>query len=160
MFRVLTTAVLFLVSATAYAQTNGAFVDEYNVPTALQKCMQSKAVSDLQMTNRVNPFFLRGDFDGDGKLDYAVLVTQRTTGKQGIVICVTGRSIPAVISAGRSLGEPNDDDLRGYDAWKVDDRQQPVVSPPREAILVIAKESASAVIYWDGKQFRWKQLGF
>lgn len=162
MFRLLTTIGIIIASfGTAFAQADDTHVDEYNVPVAIVKCMQSKEVSDLRMSSRINPFFLRGNFDGDGKMDYVVWVTQQKTGKQGFAMCLTGWPNPVVISAGRFLGprSPNDDDLKGYNAWKVDDKAPRLVPPDREGIMIIAKEQASALIYWGGKRYVWTQLG-
>ena len=35
---------------------------------------------------RMNPFYLEGDFNGDGALDVAVLIKERGTGKHGIAV--------------------------------------------------------------------------
>src|SRR5215467_5295302 len=99
-------------------------VDEYNLPIAVQHCLQSGQASDLESSDRMNPFFLRGDFNGDGRMDYAVLVTQRTSQKKGIAICLAGRESPIVIGAGRQFtfqGGKQFDDLKSFDAWKIDD---------------------------------------
>ena len=94
---------LLLLIATAFAISGFAQVDEYNLPAAVQDCLKNKKLSDLELNDRINPFFLRGDFNGDGKMDYAVLVSQRATGKQGIAICLAGQPSPIVIGAGRSF---------------------------------------------------------
>jgi hypothetical protein len=141
-------------------------VDEYNVPVAVQECLKSEKTNDLELTDRMNPFFLRGDFDGDHKLDYAVLVIQRTSGKQGIAMCLANDHSPTVIGAGRMFtfeAGRRFDDLKSFDAWKLDD-DTPDTTPgtkpsPIERIHLIAKERGSGLIYWDGKTFRWEQLG-
>ena len=137
-------------------------VDEYNVPLAVQRCVNGEKTKDIELSNRFNPFFLRGDFDGDHNMDYAVLVTQRTTGKQGIVICLMGHNSPIVIGAGRMFvfeGGKQFDDLKSFDAWKVDDDTPAPKRASGERIHLIAKERGSGLIYWDGKTFRWEQLG-
>jgi hypothetical protein len=40
----------------------------------------------------LNPFYLRGDFNGDGKPDVAILVKNKTPGKLGIAICHNGKN--------------------------------------------------------------------
>jgi hypothetical protein len=57
----------------------------------------------------VNPFYLRGDFDGDGKIDLAVLVDQRSTGKSGIAIIHGVRSKVTILGAGVGIGSGGDD---------------------------------------------------
>src|SRR5262249_40681465 len=111
--------ILVFIGATASAQ-----VDEYNLPSAVQQCLNNEQQNDLVLSGRINPFFLRGDFNGDGKMDFAVLVVQRVTGKQGIAICLTGERSPIVIGAGRMFaleGGKQFDDLKSFDAWKIDD---------------------------------------
>lgn len=157
MNRLLLALILASLPSKAFAQ-----VDEYNLPVAVQQCLQNEQRNDLELSNRMNPFFLRGDFNGDGRMDFAVLVTQRATGKQGMAICLTGRRSPIVIGAGRPFAfeaGKQFDDLKSFDAWKIDD-DTPDRKPSRiERIHLIAKERGSGLIFWDGKSFRWEQLG-
>jgi len=137
-------------------------VDEYNVPVAVQECLKVGDAKDLELSNRMNPFLLRGDFNGDHRLDYAVLVTQHPSGKQGIAVCLAGRHPPITIGAGRMFafdGGKQFDDLKYFDAWKIDDDTPDRKPSPIERIHLIAKERGSGLIYWDGKTFRWEQLG-
>lgn len=145
-----------------WATTAQAQVDEYNLPVALRGCLQNEQRSDLVLSDRMNPFFLRGDFNGDGNLDFAVLVSQRTTGKQGIAVCLAGERAPIVIGAGRAFafeGGKQFDDLKSFDSWKIDDDSLDRKPARAERIHLIAKERGSGLIYWNGKEFRWKQLG-
>jgi len=137
-------------------------VDEYNVPVAVQDCLKAGDAKDLELSSRLNPFFLRGDFDGDHKLDYAVLVIQHGSAKQGIAVCLAGHHSPMVIGAGRMFafeGGRQFDDLKYFDAWKIDDDTPDRRPSPIERIHLIAKERGSGLIYWNGKTFRWEQLG-
>jgi len=123
--------------------------------------------NDLALSNRMNPFFLRGDFNGDQKLNYAVLVAQRTSGKQGIAVCLANHHSSIVIGAGRMFAfeaGKQFDDLKSFDARKIDD-DTPDTTPatkrsPIERIHLIAKERGSGLIYWDGKIFRWEQWAY
>jgi len=102
----------------------------------------------------LNPFYQRGDFDGDGRADYAVLVTNRRDGKRGILIVHQRDHSVHVIGAGHPLGAGGDD-FKWMDAWRVADR-----SPSKSDGLVVEKtEAASALIWWDGKRYRWSQRG-
>src|SRR5215471_3270936 len=40
---------------------------------------------------RINPFYLRGDFDGDGKPDYAILVVLKKDQSKGIAIWLSSQ---------------------------------------------------------------------
>ena len=61
-------------------QFHGPPVEIDNVPFPVSKCLQPEA-DRLEISRRMNPFYLRGDFNGDGKLDYVVLVKERKSGK-------------------------------------------------------------------------------
>lgn len=117
-------------------------------------------------STQVNPFYLHGDFDGDGQQDTAVLIKERTSGKNGIAIFHGKANHLVIVGAGRDWGNGSDD-FPGLDAWYVF-RRAPVArgadgkAPPKlkgDALLVIKTESASALIYWDGKRYGWYQQG-
>jgi hypothetical protein len=101
----------------------------------------------------LNPFLLQGDFDGDHRLDLAVLVTRRDTGARGIAVVHAGAPRAVVLGAGHALGNGGDD-FTWMDAWSVQPKP-----PDRDALLLEKLESASAIVYWDGAAYRWKQQG-
>ena len=115
---------------------------------------------------RLNPFILRGDFDGDGRADIALLVRARTSGKHGIAIVhrATGRVF--IIGAGRNNTDGGDD-YSWMDAWTVFERGAVArgatnARPPLlkgDALLVAKSEAASAILYWTGTTYRWYQQG-
>ncbi len=137
-------------------------VSEYDVPDEVDRCIKSLGTG-YEISGRINPFYLRGDFDGDGKVDHAVLV--RRNDQQGIVICRSvGGQLP-VLGAGVEFHRIKDLD---FDAWQVHPKERRVEQgvgegkPPRlrsDAILIVWEESASALIYWDGTRFVWYQQG-
>src|SRR5215472_1595983 len=59
-----------------------------------------KKIPDVFVSCRLEPFVLKGDFDGDGHPDYAVLVTQQRSGDRGVLIVFAGGR-KLVIGAGR-----------------------------------------------------------
>ncbi len=150
---------LLLLVGTAVAAED---LSVFNVPDAVTKCL--KPVSrQYKVSGRINPFYLRGDFDGDGRPDYAVLITN-SKGERGIAICRSGSATPDVVGAGVVLNKLADFD---FDAWMVFPKG-PVEKgvgegrPPKllgDAISIIWSESASALLYWDGRRFRWYQQG-
>jgi hypothetical protein len=42
--------------------------------------------NDYPVLRSMNPFFIRGDFNGDGAMDLAVWVTQRSSGLRGVAV--------------------------------------------------------------------------
>src|SRR5690242_9128265 len=56
-------------------------------PAAVEQAiMAGPLAKDYYLSFQLKPSYMRGDFNGDGKIDVAVLVTQRSTGKFGIAI--------------------------------------------------------------------------
>lgn len=98
---------------------------------------------------------LPGDFDGDGKPDIALLVEHRTTHKIGIVFIHNDRALPRVVGAGTNFGNGGDN-FDWMDSWKVQPRTR---ARPTDAIVIERESSASALIYFAGGKYRWKQLG-
>jgi len=158
--------VLLLVTLWASHTAPQTKVDEWNVPDAVVSCMETRKLSvQYELDARMNPFYLRGDFDGDRKSDYAILIRQKGSGKKGILICHTLAPRVAVLGAGSRFVW--DDNLDWMNAWQVYGKrgvEQGVGEgpPPKligEAILAEKQESASGLIYWNGKRFVWYQQG-
>jgi hypothetical protein len=58
-----------------------------NIPEQLQPAVDARAFkASFEVGTWLNPFYLRGDFDGDGLADYALSVTRRCDGKKGIAV--------------------------------------------------------------------------
>lgn len=131
------------------------------IAEALGKYPQSASYT---LTARLNPYYVQGDFDGDGKTDTAILVVQKASGKHGIAF-ILDRGV-RVVGAGKSIGNGGDD-LSWMDAWYVfakDKVEQGAFdeAPPRlkgDALMAIKTESASGLIYWNGSGFAWYQQG-
>ena len=121
---------------------------------------EQRFASTYALSTRINPYFLQGDFNGDGRLDVAVLVVQKRTMQQGIAILHAGSMTPIVVGAGREIGNGGDD-FSWLDAWSVSARDTRGKNAPAraDALLVQKLESASGLIYWDGSAYRWRQQG-
>ncbi|HEY6931441.1 MAG TPA: energy transducer TonB [Thermoanaerobaculia bacterium] len=133
----------------------------HGFPGEVARCITALG-SEYRIATRLNPFYLHGDFDGDGRTDYAVLVARGE--ENGILICRAGGAKPIVLGAGRPL---NDVRNLNFDAWMIYPRA-PVQrgvgegSPPTlrgDAIEVVWSETASALLYWNGSRFQWYQQG-
>lgn len=139
----------------------------WNSPTWVLALVKEKQFDKkYKFITRLNPFYLRGDFNGDGRPDFAVLIERLSDKKQGIAVFHDRDSIIHVIGAGRSFGNGGDD-FTWMDVWHVYpidkvERGADEGLPPTlkgEAFLVEKSESASAIIYWQGKAYAWYQQG-
>ena len=127
---------------------------------AISACI-AKAGSGYVVSQKIDPTLLHGDFDGDGKPDFAVAVVRKTA--QGVVVCRSSGS-PIVLGAGRAFNEMINLDFAG---WRLHPKSIKVPrgagagTPPilKGDALLLEWESASAVVYWDGARFVWYQQG-
>jgi hypothetical protein len=114
----------------------------------------------------LNPYYLQGDFNGDGRNDAAVLVREKGTGKGGILIVHFGAGQHFVVGAGSPF-DGDRDHFSWMDAWHTyargrvergaDERAPP--SLLGDAILVIKTEASSGLVYWTGSEYAWYQQG-
>jgi hypothetical protein len=144
-------------------------VDWENVPPALRDAFSKKPLDGkYDVSTHINPFYLRGDFDGDGIADYAVLVTEVVSHKQGILVWLSSVRNFVFLGAGTPIqyGAKPEDDL-DFDEWRIlgpnpADKTSSLELPPNlrhDAIFVEKSESASGVFYWSRGRFRWFQEG-
>lgn len=162
--------VLLLVSV-MMAQALSQAPDEYNVPDFIRECWKRGGIEKKYVLSaRINPFYLRGDFNADGHTDYAVLITEEKTGKRGIAICHGKAGSVAIIGAGTSFLRSDGFDYQdfSFEAWLVYEKNSVDQSlheegpPPKllgEAILVEWPERGSGIVFWNGKKYAWYQLG-
>jgi hypothetical protein len=139
----------------------------WNLPEwSRQTVAEAEKGRHLVLSNRLNPFYLQGDFDGDGRLDLAALVESAKDRKAGILVLLRGRSDPIILGAGKPLGD-HGDDFSWMDVWSVHPKGpvgrgagEPAAPRLRgDALRVEKSESASAILYWNGKAFGWYQQG-
>lgn len=158
-------AVLALFSVILSVATAGGADDDlsaFNITGEIRDCLTA-AGSRHKVSGRINPFYLRGDFRGDGRPETAVLVSEAANGEKGLLVCGPGVK-PVLLGAGSSFqGMTNLD----FDAWRVYPktvvrRGAEAGLPPvlrSEALLLEWSEAASGLVYWDGRAFRWYQQG-
>jgi hypothetical protein len=127
-------------------------------------------VSSLNMkyefTSHVNPFFIQGDFDGDGKLDVALMIVEKNSQKIGIAVIHSSSHKVFILGAGNSLNNGGDN-FNWLDAWNtypkvlvergVEEEELPKLIG--DAIYVKKIESASGLIYWKDNKYNWYQQG-
>jgi hypothetical protein len=106
------------------------------------------------------------DFNGDGEMDVAVLVKQRSTGKLGIASVHGATNKVSIVGAGVGIGNGGDN-FDWMDSWQVYAKARAAHAAgesgvPRlrgDALLVSKSEAASTPIYWNGKRYVWFQQG-
>lgn len=151
----------------AQSQTAGALVQTNDVPESIQTAITNGSMGKkYEVSFPLSPFYLRGDFNGDGKIDVAVLVKQRSTEKLGIAIIHGQNNKVTILGAGTAIGN-GDDDFKWMDNWQIYSkdrgakgaREAGVPHLRGDALLVSKSEAASALIYWNGKRYVWLQQG-
>jgi hypothetical protein len=151
----------------APSQTPEVAMQPHDIPEAVERAIiRGPLAKKYEVSFSMNPFYLRGDFNRDGKIDVAVLVKQRSTGKSGIAIVHGGTSKVTILGAGTAVGNGGDD-FEWMDTWQVYSKIR--VAPGRDvtnvphlrgdALLVGKSEAASALICWNGKRYVWLQEG-
>ncbi|MCL4744473.1 MAG: hypothetical protein KJZ83_03560 [Burkholderiaceae bacterium] len=132
---------------------------------ALKKWLAVAKIEGLRISTRVDPFARRGDFDGDGRSDVALLVARRSTGKEGIAILLRRDGPPIVVGAGKPFGNGGDD-FSWLDFWRVGDRDAlrrggyaPSVRLKADGLVVAKESSASALVYLHRGRPIWQQQG-
>jgi hypothetical protein len=138
-----------------------------DVPDAVKRALTNGSPGkEYDLSFHINPSYLKGDFNGDGKMDVAVLVTERSTRKLGIAIVHGTTGKVTILGAGIAVGNGGDD-FEWMDSWQVYSKTRAThaageTSVPclrGDALLVEKSEAASALIYWNAKRYVWSQQG-
>jgi hypothetical protein len=143
---------------------SGETAHPHDIPELIDRAItHGSLANEYELSFRVNPFHLRGDFNGDGKIDVAALVKQRSTGKVGIAIINGATDKVTILGAGTGIGNGGDD-FEWMDSWEIysKDRMAGETDVPKlhgDALLVSKSEAASALIYWNGERYVWLQQG-
>lgn len=136
---------------------------------ALTPCIAADLECKIPSTHEtaawLKPTRLEGDFDNDGIHDIAVLVKELKTEKLGIAVCSGKSRSIRMLGAGVSIGAGGDD-FSWMDKWSVHrgsiGQGATEELPPGyrgDALHVEKMMSASGIIFFDSKKFRWYQQG-
>jgi hypothetical protein len=151
-------------SEAAWSAATDSIAHSPEIPEMIDKAIANESLAKkYELSYRIKPSYLRGDFDGDNKIDVAVLVKERSRGKIGIAIIKGVTDKVTVLGAGTAIGNGSDD-FEWMDSWEIysKDRIASGTSVPKlrgDALLVSKSEAASALIYWSGKRYVWRQQG-
>ncbi|MEK6285427.1 MAG: hypothetical protein AABO57_06780 [Acidobacteriota bacterium] len=138
-----------------------------DIPESVTRLFKATGLDrQYDFSSHLKPSYLRGDFDGDGKPDVAILVKHKTSRKVGIAVCHSSTNKILLIGAGTTVGNGGDN-FDWMDIWNVTPKASAAkkVGKARAALLkgdalhVEKSESASALIYWNGRKYVWHQQG-
>jgi hypothetical protein len=62
------------------------FLTAASLTPEIRAAFEKQLLKRYLVSTQVNPFYLHGDFDGDGQADTALLIKERSSGKSGIAI--------------------------------------------------------------------------
>jgi hypothetical protein len=144
---------LFISIIPVYAQEPP--VDLNNVPKRISACLKKTEIR-YEISRRMNPFYLRADFDGDGRVDFVVLVTEKSSKKEGFAFCFGNERKPQFIGAGTSIaveGGIKADNFEVFDVWGVG-----TGIGKHDSLYLEHSEAGSGYFVWNGQKFVWKQM--
>ncbi len=110
------------------------------------------------ITFHLNPFYLRGDFDGDRRYDLAIMVQRKADRKIGIAFYNPVNDQITIVGAGGALrGGADIDDLSWVNYWYAKPKEElkrsmvdpALPQPAGEVIMLHLWEVSSAAIYFD-----------
>lgn len=162
--RLVVVALVVAVSGVVSAQ-KPTYQQEYSIPTWVTTAWKGSGVARTHNFDaRLNPFCLRGDFDGDSVADFAILVKELASGKTGVAIIHRADGHVFVVGAGKVLGNGGDE-WSWMDAWAVFEKKPggaALANMPSfkgDALVVTKTEAAGGLVWWDGTKYRWQQRG-
>ena len=117
------------------------------MPDAVKRALTSWPTGKrYDLSFHMRPSYLEGDFNGDGKMDAAVLVKERSTGKTGIAIVHGTTGKVTILGAGVGIGNGGDD-FEWMDSWQV-------YSKTRGAAFTGETRSRKAILAAPGSEHR------
>lgn len=139
------------------------FILESNLP--IQAFKDLKKHKDLSISNTINPFYQRGDFNGDCLVDIAISV-QNEKGQRGILIVHQAEpNVDFLLGAGNDFSNGGND-FGWMDIWGVgsggvftSSHENEERLANSEYLYVEKSESAGGAIYWNGSSYEWEQHG-
>ena len=144
----------------------GADEDQIVHPPVIYKCLGRPTASALVVDVTMNPYYLRGDFDGDRNPDYAVAVRGKTDQGLGILVC-DGKGRAHLLGIANGGADSQLTLFSFAPTWAVLSRREATESaklPPfgplklpalHGDVIAMIWEDGTGLIYWDGRAFKW-----
>ena len=130
------------------------------LPQPVQKCLGTPQATGLRVLADSNPFYLRGDLFGTGRIDY-VLRVSTAAGGIGVLVC---RSTGSAYRLGLSVSGRRMSDMPGdkflSPKWSIYTSGElaslwNLTPRSKGEIITFIWEDGVGCIYWDGVSFRW-----
>ena len=134
------------------------FARQSNLPSEGWALVNASKVRNSHTVDvcHLNPFYLRGDFDGDTKPDFLLRLNRKESGESGLA---------AFLASGDVVWLVRDEKLRfpTPSAWYVQGAGKPIhqslyeaappPSPKGEVIVLSKLEASTSLVYWNGERF-------
>ena len=139
--------------------TRATTADSDAIPDWAKEVFSQKLAVRYRYFNGLHPAHLEADFNGDKKQDVAVLIRNKSSGKIGIAVVLRDKRI-TVLGAGTPFGNGGDN-FDWMDSWSISKKGKVNGTPTLigDALLLEKMDSASAIVFWDGKEYQWYQQG-
>jgi hypothetical protein len=127
------------------------FSPELTLPSvAADRFVREGIWKSYDLSGRLNPFYLRGDFDGDGKTDYVVLLVSLRDKREAIAYALSSQ--PRLLIFPREAST--------FDDWEVLGKGTRIAGNRRLTVEAVVYKSGGPgfVSVWNGKRFdsfRW-----
>lgn len=159
-------AIIILCASNILAQDSTSYwiFKESTPDIATQTFIEKKLDTLYSFSYHLNPFYLRGDFNGDKTNDIAIPIIEKKSNKMGIAIIHTVTKEVFIFGAGKRFKYLTDD-CKYLDIWSVDtagiyksDWETKPLKLKHEAIKIGIFAKSSGLLYWDGKKYKWYHL--
>lgn len=167
------TAIILLLPLNLFAQDQAydLWLLHQRLPDWAEKVFRQN-VSDYELSDFVNPFYLEGDFNGDSAIDIVIAVQNNDNQKKGLIII--HQTTHEIYPIGAGVTFAHFDDLWWMDIFKInyemnnheltfqkdgDIADSVQLRLSSTSIYVGKSESSSGLIYWDGQEYKWAQMG-
>jgi hypothetical protein len=149
-------AFLLLTCPSAREGIIGQAIDPNGIPDEIKACLLSKP--GFQLDGNINPYYINGDYDGDGITDFAVLIrseSDRGGGIHHILFCFgSGKTVLW------DAGTRPDSSSSPFTTWFLVRKQSKLLSiHPKinhDSLAILIGEEGGGLVYWDGRKLNWQ----
>lgn len=139
------------------------------IPEAVKRCFERKEIrGQVKLGFKINPYYLRGDFDGDGNIDLAISIVGAKSSRIGILVCHASGYV--VVLRGdnkpvKTFSEMADDNFISGN-WTVMEKSDVTrrMNKMKAKYRVLGEaifmpwDDGDSMILWDGSKFQWVKL--